>query len=282
MERINQSKQDLASGRAADIEKTKQQLMKDQATLDQAQTEQKNKEWDAFQSAVLESAAANGQDITSILPFLATHDVQGLSQFLSANKLPLTTKAKTAQEQAQLDADIKRSDSEGIVYSGGKQVIGKDGKPIWTWKRILEEKNSDRQQAEADRRAKQDEIDNNLKERTLGIEQENATTARINATNKGTGAGTNLTTQQQHEYNYADSVTSPYFTVKDIPNDPSNPLLGVTRTKTLSNEQGFINTIRKLYNEGSISKTVAQTMFDNYGITTPLESVNGVDPKWYK
>ena len=272
MERINQSKQDLASGRAANIEKTKQQLMKDQATLDQAQTEQKNKEWEAFQSAVLESATANGQDITSILPFLATRDVQGLSQFLSANKLPMTPKAKTAQEQAQLDADIKRSDSEGIVYSGGKQVTGKDGKPIWTWKRILEEKNSDRQQAEADRRAKQDEIDNNLKERTLGVEQYNAATSRINATTGGSKS------TPQQKLNLAQDAVKQL--VVDTYSTPRFAFDQPVRTgSTISDKDAFGRILKSHVDNGDIDQQTAKDMYDAYGIPYPYWLGGGMSLK---
>ena len=196
-EKINKQRNDILSGRATDIEKATKQLQQDQATADKAKADilkqkmdQQNTEWNSFQTALLDAAKANDQDIRQLVPYLATRDKQQVLAFLqSSGNLPLTTAGLQAIQELNYRGtqnDKTLQDMYGIEYSGGSPIVDKKGNYIKTLDAISKETDQARKDADLALRQQQQSDLNEYRSKQLKIQQQNANTSAQKATGSGT------------------------------------------------------------------------------------------------
>ena len=247
----------------------------------------------------LKQLADNGIDTSPLISYVGDPELfaQKLQEYMSHPQYSLNGQ-KTLSDIGLTDANTAGKYTDMTQYLtdiNGHFILDSNGNRIPTYTRnqdviannqkqqqLNETKRSNLQQ-EQNTRTQQQETQRHNKA-SESTSQQNAITSRINATNKGTsgsGSKTNLTTQQQHELKLLNDATAPYF---DTTNQYDNNGMLTGKTKTLRNKEGLLNTVRKMYKNKSVSKDVAQTMLDNYGVTEPLEKIEiaGTDPSWFK
>jgi len=266
LDRINQTKADLESGRAKNVDQLTKQLIQDQQSADKYQADILKAQYEQRQGDAKQAfdyvkliGDQTGYDVSGLLGYVANGDVQGIIQALKDTKNPALSLAgrqiqqelaqKEATSTAQILADQARaaqtwSEINGYISDPTGKAILKNGKVQPTY-----QAQEDARQAAAKKAA--------------------AATSSSTTSTTSTSKAQQKTMTLPQQLKFINDTVDPLLSQIMTP-DQLNNFQKTGRVKIEKEQEANFNAIMKsLYDRGDFDETILRNAYRGYGLPVP-------------